>query len=450
MSADEITFGEVHYREPVRARRPDRDRAWACIAYQVPQADDLPIFLDRRPADAIERHALRDTSVELGGVLLGRECLEEQTGEPFVWITESLEAKHYANTQASFTYTHDAWEELTRERDRLHPGLDIVGWYHTHPDFGIFLSGHDLFLHRNFFDQPLQVAYVIDPIRQDRGFFRWRRDGLEQVGGFYLTAVRSDRVALARQVNDLESIPGSEPSHSGFSPRLEAELMAMLTRPNTPTNSNADRALFAAVFGSLGLIAGALVVAAGGWMSNVAGQVRSQTAILGEMQTKLDRSDQVSQAAVAALLARAGSNTDPKGFIEELTRARGSLAESREAAKTQEALAVAAASEYRRVTAELDRSREAAAKVATEAHELKDELEKQRDIALNLAADRDRLLETDAGRATRQYANAWYAAVVGWVFASILATAWGVSRWIRTATAAHSPNRSQARPSDFS
>lgn len=448
MSADEIIFDEVQYREPVRARRPDRDRTWACIAYQVPQTNDLPIFLNRGPADAIERHALRDTSVELGGVLLGRECVDEATGEPFVWVTESLEAKHYANTQASFTYTHDSWEELTRERDRLHPDLDIVGWYHTHPDFGIFLSGHDLFLHRNFFDQPLQVAYVIDPIRQDRGFFRWRRDGLEQVGGFYLTSARSDRIALARQVNDLESLPHSESVNSGFSPRLEAELIAMLTRPNASTSSTADRALFAAVFGVLGLLAGALVVAAGGWMSSVADQVRNQTAILGEMQTKVDRSDQVSQAAVAALLARAGSSTDPKGFVEELTRARGSLAESREATKTQEALAVAAASEYRRVMAELDRSRGAAAEAAAEAHGLKDELEKQREAVLTLTADRDRLLETDAGRATRQYSNAWYAAVVGWGFASILATAWSLSRWFTAA--AHSPNRSQARPSDFS
>ena len=60
----------------------------------------------------------RDTSVELGGILLGKECLDQQTGQPFVWITHSLEAKHYANTQASFTYTHDSWEEITRERDQ--------------------------------------------------------------------------------------------------------------------------------------------------------------------------------------------------------------------------------------------------------------------------------------------------------------------------------------------
>ena len=210
LSGDEIIFGEMTVREPERRLRPDRDRRFACLAYEVPGPADLPIFLDRRAADAIERHALTDTSVELGGILLGKECLDQQTGQPFVWITQSLEAKHYANTQASFTYTHDSWEEITRERDQRFPDFDIVGWYHTHPSFGIFLSHHDLFIHQHFFAQPLQVAYVVDPINQTRGFFQWRDGGMAQVGGYYLTADRGDRIALARLVNDLEQLPNPE------------------------------------------------------------------------------------------------------------------------------------------------------------------------------------------------------------------------------------------------
>src|SRR5262245_12284030 len=230
-----MVFDEIKYREPVRLLRPDRDRRWACLSYHVPAPGDLPIFIDHRTADAIERDALSDTSVELGGILLGKECVDEATNTPFVWITQSLEAKHYANTQASFTYTHDSWEEITRERDRLYPELDIVGWYHTHPSFGIFLSHHDLYIHQHFFNQPLQVAYVVDPINQSRGFFQWREGGLAQVGGFYVTAERADRVALARLVNDLEKLPNPAGGGGGtISPRLEAELIKMLSRTTHP------------------------------------------------------------------------------------------------------------------------------------------------------------------------------------------------------------------------
>jgi proteasome lid subunit RPN8/RPN11 len=269
LSGDEITFGEMSVREPERRQRPDRDRKFACLAYEVPGLADLPIFLDRRAADAIERHALSDTSVELGGILLGKECLDQQTGQPFVWVSHSLEAKHYANTQASFTYTHDSWEEITRQRDQKFPDFDIVGWYHTHPSFGIFLSHHDLFIHQHFFSQPLQVAYVVDPISQTRGFFQWRDGGLAQVAGYYLASDRADRVALARLVNDLEQLSNSEMGSGGsFSPRLEAELINMLSRPtiHRDTTSPVEKAQLAAVFGLVGVFLGMLIVAVAIWL----------------------------------------------------------------------------------------------------------------------------------------------------------------------------------------
>src|SRR5215468_3810270 len=275
-------------REPERRKRPDRDRKYACLAYEVPAPIDLPIFLDLRTADAIERHALSDTSVELGGILLGKECVDPATGQAFVWITQALEAKHYANTQASFTYTHDSWEEITRERDRLHPDCDIVGWYHTHPSFGIFLSHHDLFIHQHFFAQPLQVAYVVDPINQTRGFFQWRDGGLAQVGGYYLTADRGDRVALARLANDLEKLPNPEGGGGGaLSPRLEAELIKMLTRPaQVHTASPAERLQLATLFGMLGTFLGILGVALVIWLYQLQGRMQEQ----GEAMDALARS----------------------------------------------------------------------------------------------------------------------------------------------------------------
>jgi proteasome lid subunit RPN8/RPN11 len=325
LSDDEIVFGDVTYREPRRALRPDLDRKWACIAYELPGPDDLPIFLDHQTADAIERHALRDTGVELGGILLGQECLDEQSGRPFVWVTQALEAKHYENTQASFTYTHDSWEEITRERDRLHPDLDIVGWYHTHPDFGIFLSGHDQFLHGHFFGQPLQVAYVIDPIRQTRGFFQWRDGRLEQVGGYYLTAERRDRLALARFVNDLENVPNPG-GGGGLSPRLEAELIAMLTRQSHPAASHADRAQTAAVFSLIGVIVGVLGLAAVLGLSSLGRQVQDQSEALKALATGLEKAQagrdldvdsarvRAKEVALDSLLREVHAGSSPERF----------------------------------------------------------------------------------------------------------------------------------------
>jgi proteasome lid subunit RPN8/RPN11 len=321
LSGDEIIFGDIKVREPHRLPRPDRDKRFASMAYEVPGPTDLPIFIDLRTADAIERHALSDTTVELGGILLGKECLDPATGQPFVWINRALEAKHYANTQASFTYTHDSWEEITRDRDRLYPEYDIVGWYHTHPSFGIFLSSHDIFIHQHFFGQPLQVAYVVDPINQTRGFFQWLDGGLAQVGGYFLTADRTDRVALARLINDLENLPNPEGSGGGaLSPRLEAELIKMLSRPAyRDVSSPVERVQTAAIFGMLGAFLGVLLAAAALWLVYLQGRIQEQNESLKTLTRSVEQSTASQRLAVDTVLEKVG-DADRAAFVAKYDR----------------------------------------------------------------------------------------------------------------------------------
>jgi proteasome lid subunit RPN8/RPN11/Skp family chaperone for outer membrane proteins len=431
LSTDDIVFEDIKYREPKKARRPDRDRRWACLAYEVPKADDLPIFLDRQTADAIERHALRDTSVELGGIILGHECVDDQTGEPFVWVTKSLEAKHYENTQASFTYTHEAWEEITRERDKLHPDLDIVGWYHTHPDFGIFLSSHDLFIHRNFFNQPLQLAYVVDPIRQTRGFFRWRDNGLEQVGGYYLSADRGDRIALARLVNDLESLPNADAGGGGggLSPRLEAELIAMLSRPYTAQTSQADRAQVAALFGMMGLFAGVVLVAALAWLYSLNQQMQDQTVALGKLGKTVDQTDDIQRLALETLLAKTEEGRDPRRFVEKYHKVQKDLDETMDALKDKDRLTLLAMADIRRLEKELESEKKGKLEAVEKANEKQKAYEDERERARELSGRLDAIYDTPLGKLSWKYSTSLYAAIAGWVVA-ILASLGLLAMWM--------------------
>src|SRR5262249_14417855 len=146
---------------------------------------------------------------------------------------------------------------------------------------GIFLSAHDLFIHHHFFSQQLQVAYVVDPIRQIRGFFQWRDGNVAAVRGFYLCGDRTERVTLSRLVNELENLPNPE-GGGGFSPRLEAELIAMLSRPHTPTL--VDRGSSTIVFGLLGMLLGALGVALVVWLNSVSQQMHDQSLQLARLE----------------------------------------------------------------------------------------------------------------------------------------------------------------------
>ena len=54
-----------------------------------------------------------------------------------------------------------------KENDRLR----IVGWWHSHPNFGCFLSGTDLHTQEVFFPESYRVALVVDAVRDQFQFF---------------------------------------------------------------------------------------------------------------------------------------------------------------------------------------------------------------------------------------------------------------------------------------
>ena len=189
---DDIEFGQLEESQPESGLRPDRNKHFAVVECGEIRADELPIFIDLDVLRDMEAHARENTRVELGGVMLGRQHVDLE-GKPYVVITDSLRARHYEATKGSFKFTHDTWNQITRERNEFHNELEMVGWYHTHPGWGVFLSGMDLFICNNFFNRPLDVALVIDPCAGDRGWFQWSTDDpdkTEQTGGFFLMTNR--------------------------------------------------------------------------------------------------------------------------------------------------------------------------------------------------------------------------------------------------------------------
>lgn len=127
--------------------------------------------------EEIYDHVFSSLNAEVGGVLIGR--LRED-GSPLVTsIIPALEAE---GGRSRVTFTHEAWSVIHATLDRDHPGEEILGWYHSHPGFGIFLSEHDLFIHRNFFGRAEQIAIVVDPYAGSEGLFVWRQGEVVKAG----------------------------------------------------------------------------------------------------------------------------------------------------------------------------------------------------------------------------------------------------------------------------
>lgn len=146
--------------------------------------DDVKVYIKQDVYKALEKYALEDTEHERGTIILGDYC--EEMGKTHVVISNYIEAKYTDASASTLTFTHETWDYVHKEQDAKYPDKKIVGWQHTHPTYGIFLSNYDLFIHENFFNLPFQVAYVIDPVQNLRGFFQWKNGKIEKLKGYYI------------------------------------------------------------------------------------------------------------------------------------------------------------------------------------------------------------------------------------------------------------------------
>lgn len=146
--------------------------------------DDVKVYIKQDVYKALEKLAVSDTSKELGSIIIGDYC--QELGKTNVIISQYVEAKYTDASASTLTFTHETWDYIHKEHERLYPDKKIIGWQHTHPNYGIFLSNYDLFIQENFFNLPFQVAYVIDPIQNIRGFFQWKNGKIEKLKGYYI------------------------------------------------------------------------------------------------------------------------------------------------------------------------------------------------------------------------------------------------------------------------
>lgn len=125
----------------------------------------------------LREHSNIDLENEVGGGLVGSRHVDARTEEQFVLIEGVIPARFTRQGTTFLTFTQDTLVAMNDELGNRFPERQLVGWYHTHPRMGVFLSYYDLWLHDHFFPEPWQVALVIEPHEVIGGFFIRQQEG---------------------------------------------------------------------------------------------------------------------------------------------------------------------------------------------------------------------------------------------------------------------------------
>ncbi len=175
---------------------PLTDKCW--LHREQPVPGQPYIIISQQAISQIDQHANSNMKTELGGALLGKAYRYEN--KVFVEISAALSAVSPDHGPIHFTFDANTWTKLQEDRAAQYPGLDIVGWFHTHPALGVFYSSDDVVVHSAAFTLPWHVGLVVDPEVAEAGFFGWVNGQLAPFSGCYELLDQQERPLMPWKV----------------------------------------------------------------------------------------------------------------------------------------------------------------------------------------------------------------------------------------------------------
>lgn len=144
-----------------------------------PGHTEFQAIIRQSVVEMIRAHGEANPGIEVCGVMVG--TVFENPQAAFVYVDAMIRGESSSGRSTQVTFTAETWQHIDRVMEERHKGKRILGWYHTHPGFGIFLSEMDLFIQRHFFNAPWQMAFVYDPKSHEAGMFAWRQGQVRRV-----------------------------------------------------------------------------------------------------------------------------------------------------------------------------------------------------------------------------------------------------------------------------
>ena len=116
--------------------------------------------------------------LEAMGLLLGEA--NSFNGRKYSFITDYITSKNEA-TSVTVRFSENAFSNLAAQLSAVKSKF-VVGWAHSHPNYGCFLSHTDLSTQKKYFSEDYNIALVIDPVRGEKKFFKLHQNGYQEVG----------------------------------------------------------------------------------------------------------------------------------------------------------------------------------------------------------------------------------------------------------------------------
>ena len=138
---------------------------------------DIDLFISIKAAKKMLQHCyILGREKEVMGLILGETY---QYNNNLFSIAKDVATSELDATEINVKFM--AFEQLFEQLGELQYDYQIVGWYHSHPNYSSFMSPTDIDTQKRMFKHPYQRAIVIDPIKFDMKAFMLDQETMERV-----------------------------------------------------------------------------------------------------------------------------------------------------------------------------------------------------------------------------------------------------------------------------
>lgn len=148
--------------------------------------DEIKIYMEDYVYTYLYQYAKSNANQEKLAALVGKHMVVKN--QQMIVISGAIQGKDTIKENGAETFTKDSWNYINNQMDIYFKGLSIVGWMHTQPGFGAFLMPKDEVFHKEFFKNPWQTLYVLDPQEKLDAFFIHSNNnaGMRAARGYFI------------------------------------------------------------------------------------------------------------------------------------------------------------------------------------------------------------------------------------------------------------------------
>lgn len=255
---DSQASGNIGSRDGVTLEVKDLENTVNAMPGEFPGPShvDVPlrVAFEREAYADLIYHARSSLEAEICGVLVGN--VKQDHEGLFVHVGAIIRGDEARRGSAHVTFTQETWNHIHDSLEKDYPDNRIMGWYHTHPGFGVAFSDMDLFIQKHFFSLPTQIALVTDPLSGETAISINSDEGPSDLPRFW---VDGREISCRLKPDAQGTSEGGSPSASKAYQTLETRISQFMR------NEDERRTRFYSTLMLLGMMALSLVVVGVGY-----------------------------------------------------------------------------------------------------------------------------------------------------------------------------------------